>query len=572
MMAYLIQRTPDPAKEAGVIVPHAMRFPIFRCMTGRERLAVPGPQKAFGWRRNRSADPPQPQRLLALLGLAFIVLAAPAGAQRLEDQVKEVTLKNGMKFLFVERHEAPVFSAMIAYRVGGVDEHVGITGIAHMFEHMAFKGTQVIGTRNLAAEEAVMKRADAAAEALRRVMAQPNPDPATLQKMRADITKIEAEARPYIVKDELDEIFTRNGAYGTNAFTSKDITAYHLSLPSNRFELWAMMEAQSLATPVLREFYSERDVVAEERRMRIDADPEGKLLEKATAVAYDAHPYKIPTIGYMSDIQNLTRPMAIAFRKIYYVPNNAVGVIVGDVKPADALPVLERYFGPIPAGPPPPPVVTKETPQEGERHVNVEFEAEPEFALMVHKPAPPDPDDTVFSVIDALLTGYTGGRTSRLYTALVKKQQIATGVGSSPSWPGERYPNLFYLSATPRHPHTVAEVITAMDAEFERLKTEPVPAEELQKVKNNVNAAFTMSLSSNLGLAEQLAETQAITGDWRNLIRQRDALMKVTPADVMRVAKQYLNRDNRTVAEIVPPAAGAEKSAPEAAPAKGEAP
>ena len=501
------------------------------------------------------------QARFLLLAVAALLPGVPAGAQQLEGKVVEHTLKNGMKFLFFERPEAPVFSGVIVFRVGGVDEHVGITGIAHMFEHMAFKGNRVIGTRNYAAEEAIMRRADEAAERLRRLLAEPNPDPQQVAKLRKEVTDIEAEARPHIVKDELDEIYSRNGGTGLNASTSRDVTNYYISLPSNRFELWALLESQRIADPVLREFYSERDVVAEERRLRTDTQPDGKLYEATTGAAYLAHPYGSPTIGWMSDILNLTREQALAFRKTYYVPNNAVAAIVGDIRPSEAIPIIEKYFGPIPAGPAPPPVGTKEPPQEGERRVEVAFDAEPQFTMMFHKPALPHVDDFVFNVIDSLLTE---GRTSRLYRTLVRDKRIATDVGSTPAYPGERYQNLFVVAATPRHPHTVAEVETAIMAEIERLKTERVPDEELQKVKNNAEAAFVYALQSNMGLASQLAEYQAVAGDWRYLIRWRDTIRKITADDVMRVAKQYLTKSNRTFGQIVRPEApaGAGGSAP----------
>ncbi|MBW3622986.1 MAG: insulinase family protein [Armatimonadetes bacterium] len=502
-------------------------------------------------RRFSRSAPRAPLRLLSLLGgVALALLAAPpAPAQKLEDRVVEHTLKNGMKFFFLQRKEAPVFSGVINFRVGGVDEHVGITGLAHMFEHMAFKGTHVLGTRDLAKERAIMQRADEAAERLRRYLATPNPDPAQIAKLRAEITRIEGEARPFIVNDEFDEIYSRNGATGLNAFTARDITSYYVSLPSNRFELWALMESQRLATPVLREFYAERDVVAEERRLRTETQPDGKLDEAALATAFLAHPYGSPTIGWMSDILNLTRPAALKFRETYYAPNNAVAAVVGDIDPKVAIPIVEKYFGSIPAGPPPPPVLTKEPPQEGERRVEVRFDAQPQLTMLYHKPNAPAREDYVFDVIDGVLTG---GRTSRLYRKLVQEKQIAASVGSYVSNPGSRYPNLFTIEALPRAPHTAEEVAQAIQEELDRLKTEPVTPEELQKVKNNAVAMSIYSLNSNTGLAQQLASDQIIIGDWRYSLRWSDVIQKITAEDVMRVAKQYLNRSNRTTGVIVP--------------------
>jgi predicted Zn-dependent peptidase len=481
----------------------------------------------------------------------LLVSVAPARAQDLEGKVVEHTLKNGMKFLLVRRPEAPVFSAVINFRVGGVDNPSGKTGLAHMFEHMAFKGTEVIGTRNYAAEIPIMKRADEAAENLRRYVATPHPDPAKAAQLRQTLAKIEGEAEKYIVKDELTKIYLENGANqeDLNAQTSVDMTSYINSLPSNRFELWALIESQRMADPVLREFYSERDVVAEERRRSTESDPGGLLYEATKSAAYEAHPYHYPTIGWMSDIQSLTRPMALEFRKTYYVPNNAVGAVVGDIDPAQAIPILDKYFGSIPKGPTPPPVTTKEPVQQGKREAVVEFDAQPQVLMMYHKPTMPDYDDFVFDVIDALLSS---GRTSRLYTALVKEKQIAAAVNTYTGDPGARYPNLFDVEILPRYPHTAKEVEDAAVQEIDRLKNEPIPAEELQKVKNKLEADFVYGLQSDMGLASQLGYFQTIAGDWRYLLRWRTTMQKITADDVQRAAKKYLTNQNLTVGEIAP--------------------
>jgi predicted Zn-dependent peptidase len=251
----------------------------------------------------------------------------------------------------------------------------------------------------------------------------------------------------------------------------------------------------------------------------------------------------------MSDIQNLTRPQALAFRKVYYVPNNAVGAVVGDIDPKAAIPIVDRYFGTIPAGPTPPPVITREPQQQGERRATVRFEAQPQLTLLYHKPSAPDYDDYVFDVIDGLLTQ---GRTSRLYRSLVQQKRIAAGVGSYTSNPGSRYPNLFTVEAVPLAPHTAEEVADAIQAEMDRLKTEPVTEEELQKVKNNAQAQSIYQLNSNMGLAQQLASDQTVLGDWRYSLRWSGVIQKVTAADVMRVAKTYLNVANRTVGTVLP--------------------
>jgi len=226
--------------------------------------------------------------------------------------------------------------------------------------------------------------------------------------------------------------------------------------------------------------------------------------------------------------------------------------IVGDIDPKEVMVLLEQTFGKIPASPAPPPILTQEPLQRGERRVEVEFDAEPSLAIGYHKPALGSADDFVFDVIDSVLSD---GMTSRLYTALVKEKRIAASVMSDPNYPGVRAPNLFVIAATPLAPHTTAEVEAAVLAEVERLKTEPVSARELEKVLNNLDADLVRSLRSNSGLASQLSFYQTVAGDWRYIVNARDRMAAVTPADVQRVAAQYLTKSNRTIGVLVKKAA-----------------
>ena len=328
-------------------------------------------------------------------------------------------------------------------------------------------------------------------------------------------------------------LYQRHGGVGLNAATGKDLTRYMISLPANRLPLWAALEADRMAHPVLREFYKERGVVMEERRLRNDDSPSGLLFETFTSAAFRAHPYGIPTIGWESDILSLTPADTEAFFKAYYGPGNATIAIVGDINPKDVMTLIEQTFGTIPASPSQPPIVTVEPPQRGERRVEVEFDAEPSLVIGFHKPALGHPDDYVFDVIDALLSD---GLTSRLYTNLVREKRIAASVNSDSNYPGVRSPNLFVVNATPLAPHTTAEVEAAIYAEIERLKTEPVSAKELEKVLNNLDADLVRALRSNGGLASQLALYQTVAGDWRYALKSRDKIAAVTPLDIQRVA------------------------------------
>jgi len=487
-------------------------------------------------------------KMVRLAALFFLLLtAATAFGAGLEEKVREHTLKNGMKLLMVERHTSPTVSAWIRYKVGSVDERSDERGIAHLLEHMLFKGTKTLGTTDYAKEKPLLDRIEATAQELmaekaRREMG----DKTKVARLEKELADLEKEAANYSVKEEFFEIYSKNGGNNYNAFTSKDGTTYLINMPSNKLELWAAVESDRMKNPILREFYTERSVVMEERRRTYDSEPEGQLWENFLAIAFVAHPYGQPTIGWMSDIENLTRTKAENFLHKYYAPNNAIVAIVGDIDPTKTIALVEQYFGNIQPGTPVPPVAVEEPRQPGEKRLDLRLDSEPQLLIGFHKPVYPDPDDFVFDVIDAVLAD---GRTSRLHKTLVQERQIATEV-STFSAPGSRYPNLFIIAATTRSPHTAAEVEQGITAEIEKLKAVPVTDKELQQILNRMEYEEIRQMGSNGGLARNLTEYEAITGSWRYLIEHRKKISAVTPADVQRVAKKYLVPEHRTVGTI----------------------
>jgi len=495
--------------------------------------------------------------LATALSLSLNLNLAQA-APGLADRVVEQKLANGLTVLMVERHQTPVVSLNMTFRVGGVNEQVGQTGLAHLYEHMAFKGTRTVGTKDYEKERPILEewfRVGTELEQRQRELARKSQersasseDRAAIEKLQKRFIELQDQAGQFVAGNEMALLYQRHGGVGLNAATGKDLTRYMISLPANRLPLWAAIEADRMAHPVLREFYKERGVVMEERRMRNDDSPNGLLYETFTSAAFRAHQYGIPTIGWESDILSLTPADTDAFFKAYYGPGNATIAIVGDINPKEVMTLIEHTFGTIPASPSQPPLVTVEPPQRGERRVEVEFDAEPSLIIGYHKPALGHPDDYVFDVIDAVLSE---GLTSRLYTSLVREKRIAVSVGSDANYPGVRSPNLFILNATPRAPHTTAEVESAMYAEIERLKTEPVSPKELEKVLNNLDADLVRALRSNGGLASQLALFQTVAGDWRYALKSRDKIAAVTVADIQRVATEYFTKSNRTVATLV---------------------
>lgn len=483
-----------------------------------------------------------------LMLFVLVLSHGVASAQNLAERVVAHTYPNGLKLLMIERHTSPTVAPYILFKAGSVDESDDARGIAHMLEHMLFKGTKTVGTKDYEQEKAVLAEIDRIGDALDKERAKGHrADAEYITALEAELKAQQEAAKEWIVAGEYTEIYTQHGSTGFNAGTSVDYTIYTVALPSNKLELWAMLESDRLKNAVLREFYVEREAVKEERRMRVDTDPGGKLYEQFIAAAFTAHPYGMPIIGWPSDIAMLNRRKAEEFFRIHYAPNNSVMVIVGDIHVEDTVQLIDKYFGDIPSQPLPAEVTVDEPPQEGERRIEVEFDAEPQLMIGYHKPTIPHFDDYVLDMLSAILSD---GRTSRFYKNIVEKG-IAVSVDSSNGYPGARYDNLFVIDAAPRSPNTTADVEEAIYAELERLKTEPVAAKEFKRILKQVDANFIRNLSSNTGMARQLAFYEGIAGDWRYILDWREKMYQITPEDIMKAAQTYFTRSNRTVATLI---------------------
>ncbi|MFQ5926349.1 MAG: M16 family metallopeptidase [Terriglobia bacterium] len=491
--------------------------------------------------------------VLLVVGALALATPAPLPGQTLaefEKRVSEYTLGNGMKFIIVERHKVPVVSFHLYADVGSVNDQVGQTGLAHVFEHMAFKGTSTIGTKNIQKEKRALARVDQAYAAWQGERRQgERADPERLKQLAAAFQKAQEEAEQYIVNGEYDQAIEQAGGVGLNATTSSDATRYFFSLPSNKLELWFSLESARFFDPVLRQFYKERDVVIEERRLSRESQPIGRLIDEFLSVAYKAHPYGRSNIGWRSDLENLTRQHGKEFFGTYYTPRNLTAVIVGDVNAQQVIRLAKLYFGRIPAGPTPEPLWTVEPRQEGERRTTVVAQSQPILVIGYHKPSIRHPDNAVFAAVQDILSA---GRTSRLYRRLVQEKKLAVFAGGFPGFPGEKYPNLFLFLSVAAAEHTNEENEEAMLGELERLKTELVTAEELSRAKRRARAQLVRQLDSNSGLASQLAFYHVVTSDWRNLFRQLEAIANVTREDIQRVARTYFTQRNRTIAYLVP--------------------
>ncbi|MDJ0732800.1 MAG: pitrilysin family protein [Nostocaceae cyanobacterium] len=508
----------------------------------------------------------QGNRLLALLLSAllfcwgFLPAEAVAKTQIPTDQtsiqpyldrvIKELTqfrLDNGMKFIVLERHQAPVVSFVTYADVGGVDEPDGKTGVAHFLEHLAFKGTTKIGTKNYRKEKQLLDRLqmlDARIKAAKVVG-----DKEKVAKLTAKFEKLESQAAKIVNQNELGRIVEQAGGVGLNATTSTEATRYFYSFPANKLELWMSLESERFLDPViLREFYKEKDVILEERRMRVENSPIGMMLEKFIDTAYKVHPYRRPVIGYDGDIRNLSPDDVQKFFDTHYVPSNITIAIVGDVNPTEVKKLAQTYFGRFQSKAKAQTTIPTEPQQTQQREVTLELQSQPWYLEGYHRPAITHPDEAVYDIISRLLSD---GRTSRLYKSLVEQQRLALTAQGFSGFPGDKYPNLMLFYALTAPGHTVDEVAAALGKEIERLKTEPVSPQELDRVKTQARAQLLRSLDSNMGMAQQLLEYEVKTGSWQNLFKQLDRLAAVTPADIQRVAKSTFNPENRTIGKLL---------------------
>jgi predicted Zn-dependent peptidase len=496
-------------------------------------------------------------RLRLILPLLLPVLLAGQSLQEFQKKVTEFTLANGLHFIVIERHEAPVVSFHTYVNVGSVDDPSGETGIAHMFEHMAFKGTQTIGTKNWPEEkkalDAVERVYDRLDEERRKGL---HADPKTVEAMQAELKEAIAKADSFVEPNEFDRIVESSGGVGMNASTAEDATNYFYSFPSNRLELWFLLESERFAQPVFREFYKERDVVREERRMRVESSPQGKLLEGLLATAFEAHPYRVMPGGWASDIDDFRRTEAERFYKIYYTPGNMTIGIAGDVNPAEAKRLAEKYFARLPRRPLPPLVRTVEPPQDGEKRVAVASPAQPFLAVAYKRPDQYSPDDAVLDVLSDILSG---GRTGIMYREMVRDKKIALAAESGATFPSGKYPSLFIFFVVPSSGHSIEENEKALYEILERVKTEKVDETALERVKTKLRADVIRRLDSNSGLASELCSYSANFGDWKKLFTELDDYNRITAEDVQRVAKAYLTASTRTVAYTYAPSEGGAK-------------
>jgi predicted Zn-dependent peptidase len=508
-----------------------------------------------------------PRLLMLVIASAAIVWSAgPGWAQQVA--VEEFSLPNGMQFLLVPRTDQPnVVSAGWVARVGSVNERPGITGISHFFEHMMFKGTDTIGTRDPQKDARYRAEQKAIRDEINRLVwtkqyerfmrgeiADPWDPASDTQELRVLRGRLDALIRAQqgrgeggadaatIVKDEFDQVYTKAGGSGMNAFTSYDLTCYFITVPSNKLELWAWMESDRLHDSVFREFYSERDVVHEERRLRTDSTPTGRFQEQFDSMFWASCGYAWPVIGWPSDLNSYTFEQAQDYWNIYYRPGNLFGVVVGDFDPAQARDLITRYFSRLdPGAQQPPPVVTLEVGQLAEQRMNAEGDFPPSIEVRYHTVPAGHSDSYPLDILAELLNERTG----RLYTGLVEGRGIAASAGASSDT--RKYAGLFSFEAQTRGDATPEQLEQAWYEELAKLREAEVPERELRKVKNRIAAGNYRRLENNMSLLIQLAFAEALL-DWREINDGPRKYEAVTAADIRRVADRYFRPTNRSVA------------------------
>jgi predicted Zn-dependent peptidase len=496
-----------------------------------------------------------PKKNLVPLVLMFLIPVICAQAlpgqtfEKMRETVKEKVLKNGMKFIVLERREAPVVSFHVYADVGSAQESYGITGISHLLEHMAFKGTKEVGTKDFEVEASILKKLDALYDKINRESQKIKPDQALIEKMKKEFETLRLKAKEYVTTNEYINLMRQEGSSYINAYTSNDATQYIDSLPSNKLEFWMAMTSDRFLNPVFREFYKERDVVMEERRLRIETRPIGKLIEDFFAVSFKAHPYHHSVIGHMSDLKRIIRKDVADYFKKYYSPGNLTAAIVGNVKAEEVFKMAELYFGRIPGGPKPESLRTKEPEQWGERRVTVVAQSQPILIVGYHRPPSRHEDN---DALEALANILGQGRSSRLYTLLVKQKKIAAASGSFNGWPGGKYPNLLAVYAIPNKDHTSEECMEVIEEEIKKIKKESVTPEELTKYKQTKKKSVIDGMKANRRMAALLTYFDVVQGDWRLTFEQLKNIDRITAEDVKSAANKYMVKKNRTVGEIIP--------------------
>ncbi|MDP6850838.1 MAG: pitrilysin family protein, partial [Planctomycetota bacterium] len=482
---------------------------------------------------------------------ALLLPQSEDGFSALAEEVEMKVLDNGLRVLALPHGDAPVVAFHVYVRTGAMDEEAGLTGLAHFAEHMAFKGSDRIGAVNWRAEQEALLRSDQAWTAYEHALTAPageyEEDEVVALKKRFE--SLNQRAVDLADAGAFDRAVEVAGGKDQNATTGADATRYFVSLPSNRMETWFWLTREQIGAPCMREFYQERDVVMEERRMRTDSSPVGGAVEALMNAAFVAHPYRDSTIGHMDDLLHLDRPEMIRFWQRHYTADRIVVAVVGKLDPDDVFDFAERYFGDLPEGEHPRPRRTVEPPQMGERILEMHRPTSPMVVAGWHVPAL---TGRVWLVHLALNEILFGGPSSRVFEHLVKKEQIAAAVEGYPGFPGRIDPTLFLSILVPLPGKSPQECMAAAQDAIANFARDGATDRQLEGVRRRLKLNLLSKLETPSGLASALAEAEAEDGGWSSLFESLAVLEGIQSSDLQAAAKR-LQREQRTTVYLLPP-------------------
>lgn len=456
------------------------------------------------------------------------------------------TLQNGLRVLIVPDTNVAIVSCRLYYFMGSMYEGPGTSGMSHMYEHMMFKGTKRMGTKDYTKEVKYIKVIDSLDALICQLREKGIPETDSLFKSyREQIFSLLKKQREFIKKDEIWETYQNNGGTHLNAWTGDDMTAYIVTLPMNKLELFCWIEADRMQNPILREFYSERDVVTEERRMRYENRPMGKYWERLNAHFYIAHPYRIPTIGWMSDIRSYTRAKMYDHINRYYTPDNGLIVLVGNVNPGKAMELIRQYFDSIPrAKKPKEEITTREPTPIGETRFTLYEDAQPRIDIMYHTPGYPHDDLYNLDVIESILSGRSG----RLYKRLVDEEKLCINAGAGNSF--RLHNGYFYIWAIPKSGADPDKVEAVMLDEINKLQKNQPSKREMERIKNSIQMYFITRLKSLEHLSDQLALFERL-GSWKDMLAYPGKINRITPETIPEIAERYFSPELKTVGRLL---------------------
>lgn len=482
------------------------------------------------------------KRFIFLILTVCVVSLSSIEFENLGNQIKEIKLKNGAKVLLLHDDSAPIVHCVTMANVGGVDEVPGITGIAHFLEHLAFKGTQTIGTNDYLAEKIILDKQDAVFELL--LEAKKNDNQELVSKYQTQLEELDVEASKYVVNNEFSQIYTQNGGRNFNAGTSKDFTMYQVSLPSNKLELWFTLEADRFTNPVFREFYKERQVILDERLMREVNSPQGQLMKEMMGTAFKVHPYRFTTIGAKEDIEQITRQDVKDFFNKYYGAQNLTFIVYGDFSEDRALAFSNKYLSTIPAREKSLPVKELEPKQTEERSFSIDYDASPMVMISYHVPAASHPDNTA---IEALASIFGQRETSPLMKTMVYDKKLALYAYSFAGLPGSKYDNLFSIMLAPNNGVEIEDCLTAVDSILANFLKEGVSDNELESYRKTSKKSYLSRLDTGIFLPIQIGMMEVVTGDYNDFFSSLEEIDNLKKNDIVNVAKKYLVPSNRTI-------------------------